>query len=149
MHPNDVLALLVALGLRAGEVEDRLDAVQLKEGRRGPPGPKPKHEWDGTRLRFERPDGKWGEWVDLQGKDGITRIVGGGGGGGGVGFDPDALPLASNTTPDLFLVHQAGGWRRASYAQMRSWFPSGTSTPQPVTVNGTSVTVGGAPVTVT
>lgn len=144
MQANDFLLLLAALGLRVDGVDDRVDAIQLKEGKRGPPGPKPKHEWDGTRLRFERPDGKWGEWVDLQGEDGVTRIVGGGG-----GFNPDALPLASNTTPDLFLVHQADGWKRATYAQMRAWFPSGTATPQPVTVNGVSVTVGGAPVTVT
>jgi hypothetical protein len=46
----------------------------------------PKHEWDGTRLRFEKPDGSWGQWVDLRGVRGVngeTIIQQGGGGGGG------------------------------------------------------------------
>jgi hypothetical protein len=57
-----------------------------EKGDRGEVGPMPKHEWDGTRIRFERPDGSWGEWVDLRGVRGvngetIVQQVGGGGGG--------------------------------------------------------------------
>lgn len=44
----------------------------------GPPGPSipgkpgrngriPAHEWRGTFIRFENPDGTWGEWVNIQG----------------------------------------------------------------------------------
>lgn len=33
----------------------------------GPQGPKPNHEVDGTSIRFENPNGTWGEWMDLQG----------------------------------------------------------------------------------
>lgn len=50
----------------------------------GPMGPMPRHQWDGTRLRFEMPGG-WGLWVDLQGepgKPGVARrgqiVLGGG-----------------------------------------------------------------------
>jgi hypothetical protein len=41
----------------------------------------PNHEWnkDKTRIRFETPDGEWGEWSDvLKGKDGKTTFFGGG-----------------------------------------------------------------------
>lgn len=70
-----------------------------------PAGEAPAHEWDGTRLRFEQPDGSWGPWVDLQGPKGrqgattgggiaTPKVVGGGGafddveviGGGGAGY---------------------------------------------------------------
>jgi len=30
----------------------------------------PKHEWNGTMLRFENPDGSWGQFVDLKGDRG-------------------------------------------------------------------------------
>jgi hypothetical protein len=48
----------------------------------GPIGPMPRHEWEGTSLRFEMDKGRWGQWVDLQGppgKDGAAAAVGGGG----------------------------------------------------------------------
>lgn len=35
------------------------------EGRRGLKGDKPAHELDGLRIRWERPDGSPGEWIDL------------------------------------------------------------------------------------
>ena len=58
------------------------------QGEMGPMGPIPKHEWKGTKLRFEKPNGKWGAFVDLQGpagndgKEGATRdgrLIKGGG----------------------------------------------------------------------
>ena len=39
-------------------------------GTQGPIGPMPRHEWDGTKLRFEIQPGQWGEWVDLRGPKG-------------------------------------------------------------------------------
>lgn len=36
----------------------------------GEKGDKPKHEWKKTKLRFENPDGSWGQWVELKGLDG-------------------------------------------------------------------------------
>jgi PKD repeat protein len=42
----------------------------------------PDHQWDGTRLRFEEPDGKWGKYVDLRGRPGQNGANGGGGGSG-------------------------------------------------------------------
>jgi hypothetical protein len=43
----------------------------------GQKGDMPDHQWDGTRIRFEKPDGSWGEWVDLRG----AGSAGSGGGG--------------------------------------------------------------------
>lgn len=41
------------------------------------PGPAPRHEWDGTRLRFEQADGSFGDWVDLKGEQGNSvEVVG-------------------------------------------------------------------------
>jgi len=40
-------------------------------------GKTPKHEWDGKKLRFENPDGTWGEWVDLSPvQTGKSRLLG-------------------------------------------------------------------------
>ena len=37
---------------------------------------KPNHEWNDTSLRFENPDGSWGEYTDLQGTQGLQGPVG-------------------------------------------------------------------------
>lgn len=51
-------------------------------GRDGAMGPIPKHEWDGTRLRFQLTLNEWGQWVDIQGPEGkaaaAAAVVGGG-----------------------------------------------------------------------
>ena len=47
-------------------------------GADGEVGPMPRHEWDGTKLRFEQADGTWGEWVNLRGPRGATGPAGGG-----------------------------------------------------------------------
>lgn len=61
---------------------DGLDGEQGLDGEIGAPGepgdmgedgkmgPRPEHEWKGTKLRFEKRDGKWGRWKDLRGKSG-------------------------------------------------------------------------------
>lgn len=41
----------------------------------GPSGPMPRHEWDGTKIRFEHAKGVWGSWHDLKGKDGVDADV--------------------------------------------------------------------------
>lgn len=38
----------------------------------GNTGPMPAHQWQDTRLRFEKAPGKWGEYVDLQGPPGMA-----------------------------------------------------------------------------
>ena len=40
----------------------------------------------------------------------------------GVGFDPDALPPATDLPPESFIVKQSGQWVLATYAQMQGWF---------------------------
>lgn len=37
----------------------------------GLPGPVPKHEWDGTKIRFQKTDYSWGDWADLAGLAGV------------------------------------------------------------------------------
>lgn len=46
---------------------DGRDGRNGRDGAPGLPGPMPRHEWDGTKLRFQRTDNTWGEWVDLEG----------------------------------------------------------------------------------
>lgn len=59
-----------------------------KRGKRGRTGPIPKHEWNGTLIRFENPDGSWGDWRNLQGSAGVNDGgFGGGGGGPGGGLE--------------------------------------------------------------
>ena len=50
-------------------------------GAAGEKGAKPDHQWRGTELRFEKPDGRWGKWTDLQGPRGRNGIGSSSGGG--------------------------------------------------------------------
>lgn len=51
-----------------------------QRGQKGDRGPMPDHEWDGAKLRFQKPDGNWGSFVNLRGPRGIAGVSGGGGG---------------------------------------------------------------------
>jgi hypothetical protein len=89
----------IALRLRAlgGRIR-REDAPQAgpgpegPQGPTGPMGPMPSHEWRGTELRFELAPGQWGQWTDLQGPAGETRVVHVGGGGGAVVIQSGYFP---------------------------------------------------------
>jgi len=45
-------------------------------GPKGDTGAIPGHEWDGTSLRFENPNGSWDNYVDLKGPQGATGAAG-------------------------------------------------------------------------
>lgn len=47
----------------------RAEPTPPAAGKPGPMGPMPDHQWDGTKLRFQKPSG-WGSFVDLQGPKG-------------------------------------------------------------------------------
>ena len=40
------------------------------DGEPGIDGRPPVHQWEGTKIRFQNPDGSWGPYVDLKGKEG-------------------------------------------------------------------------------
>ncbi|PKO27968.1 MAG: hypothetical protein CVU32_01800 [Betaproteobacteria bacterium HGW-Betaproteobacteria-5] len=99
--------------------KDGADGAHGKAGERGPKGepgeqgpqgergPMPDHKWDGTKLTFQKPDGKWGKAVDLKGKpgtDGGTVIIRSGGSSSGIGT---LLPGTSDD-PTGIVVFQAG-----------------------------------------
>ena len=114
-------------------------------GEQGPMGPMPAHEWRGTKLRFEKPGGKWGPWVDLKGnpgKDGKQIVVAGGGGGR---FDPAALaPLPdAPATGDFLILERDGHPYRVSIQQLQSLLGGAGLPSGAVTVNGEAVTVNG------
>lgn len=67
-----------------------------KKGDKGDTGPMPGHEWQGTKLRFEKPDGGWGELVELRGPKGARGDRGPGGQGSG-GAAPVAPPVGVAT----------------------------------------------------
>jgi len=75
----------------------------VRQGDQGPPGPRPRHEWVGTRLRFEKPDGTFGELVDLRGPAGL-----GGGGGRGRSANPGYSSIVLNGTNLEFRRATAG-----------------------------------------
>ena len=43
-----------------------LDGIEGKDGKNGINGRVPKHEILGTKIRFENPDGSWGDYIDLK-----------------------------------------------------------------------------------
>lgn len=52
---------------------DGRDGRDGKRGQRGEPGhmgPMPRHEWDGSKVRFQKNDGTYSDWHDLKGLDG-------------------------------------------------------------------------------
>lgn len=68
----------------AEQVRAAVSQIVVKDGAAGPRGPRgfdgpmgpmPRHEWDGTRLRFEKDESHWGEWVDLRGPAGAAGGV--------------------------------------------------------------------------
>lgn len=112
---------------RAAETEAKANAeryAQLLAEAKGEDGRTPAHEWDGTRLRFENPDGSWGEWVDLRGKKGAKGDKGEKGdrvvvlsGGGRAGASLDTLPPSSDSDePTAVAVLQNGQWVSLSWA---------------------------------
>jgi len=61
----------------------------------GERGPMPKHEWSGTKVRFENPDGTWGKWVDIRGPSGRS-IFGGGGGSSSVKIQEEGIDVTQS-----------------------------------------------------
>lgn len=86
-------------------------------GPQGETGKAPAHEWQGTKLRFKKPDGKWGKSVDLKGEAGdngkvvVMRSSGGSSGGG----MSDLIPGNPNVEPTGIAVSQAGQWVNLSW----------------------------------
>jgi len=57
-------------GSPGADGKDGVDGPQGPEGPTGPKGDKPAHQWAGTKLAFENPDGTMGSEVDLKGEKG-------------------------------------------------------------------------------
>lgn len=119
-------------------------------GRDGDVGPMPKHEWKGTKLRFQLTPSKWGKWVDLQGPAGKSGAsggvyVGGGGGGGGPAptpIDPGLFPLVLGIqTDDTMVIVRDGQWARVKIALSGEPINAVTVNGVPVTVNGEFVVI--------
>ena len=100
----------------------RRDAIiAAAKGADGDAGPMPDHEWNGTKLRFEKPDGSWGEWVDLKGKPGAKgddgkRVFVVGGSGGGASSLNALQPGIEGSDPSSVVVMQGGEWVRLPWA---------------------------------
>ncbi|HNU95674.1 MAG TPA: hypothetical protein PKK32_01790, partial [Candidatus Paceibacterota bacterium] len=92
--------------------KDYFDGKDGKDGRdgldglKGEKGDKPRHKWEGTKLRFENPDGKWGQAVDLKGETG-RAFIGYGGGGSNVRVKNDGTLISDN--PVKFLNFKGTG----------------------------------------
>ena len=119
------------------------DGKDGADGERGPVGPMPRHQWRGTNLRFEKPDGTWGKYTNLEGPAGKTGagcgtvVVGGGGTGG---LDPSTVQPTANVLPGDEMLILRGG------VVYRVGIPLDTGGEAPanaVTVNGVPVTANG------
>lgn len=49
---------------------DGRDGKRGLKGLPGDRGPMPLHEWDGTKIRFQKGLKSWGDWIELKGADG-------------------------------------------------------------------------------
>ena len=115
-----------------------IDGKPGPAGEPGEKGDKPAHQWRGTALRFEKPDGSWGQFVDLEGPRGPR-----GGGGSGAGFAPASLPILPDAPreSDYLVLERDGIAYRVSIGSLESIFGRSELTPYSVTVNGEPVTV--------
>ena len=43
--------------------------IEVKASIKGDKGDPPKHEWNGTDIRFENSNGSWGNWINVRGAD--------------------------------------------------------------------------------
>lgn len=109
------------------------DAERGPRGLRGPQGPMPRHEWDGTKLRFEQPEG-WGAWVDVRGPRGaeaggrLPKFAGAGTLRIPEGFSLDSLGMADPlVTPDEIVVEQNGRWVRMGWGSFLDLLPAAPS----------------------
>ncbi len=72
------------------------------QGEQGETGRIPKHEWKNTKLRFEKPNGKWGEWIDLKAPLQVVAVGRGSSSGSGTpgvpGADGREVELQANAT---------------------------------------------------
>lgn len=101
-------------------------------GERGPAGPAPEHQVDGAKIRFKKPDGKWGAWLEAPkgepGKDGGIVLVRSGGGSSGTDL-AKLLPGAEGTEPAAIAVLQGGQWVSLPWAAFTALAGTG-DTPQ-------------------
>ena len=115
------------------------------QGPQGDPGPPPLHEWRGTELRFELPDGSWGQFVNLQGPKGDRGKNGEYYGGGATAttysvftLTADGLVPAPVTSTGKFLKDD-GTWAAAA--------GSGTVTSVDIAAPAAGLTTSGGPIT--
>lgn len=91
------------------------------QGEKGDQGPIPDHQWQGTKLRWQKPGGKWGKYVDLKGEAGKAGDNGGivvvnrGGSGSSSGGLSGLLPGSAETDPTGIAVLQGGQWVNLSW----------------------------------
>ena len=142
-----IRGLAGADGADGARGQDGPQGVPGADGERGPVGTMPKHEWKGTKLRFQQTDNRWGKWTDLQGpagKSGGGVFVGGSGSGGG-SINPGNFPLAETIEWDDEMVIVRNG----AFMRVRVVLQAGPVPENAVTVNGEAVTVNGQYVVVT
>lgn len=77
------------------------DGKDGKPGQDGLTGSMPAHERSGNRLRFENPDGTWGNWM-LVGSRSVTAV---GGGGGGQKYSTDNAVIEAANAPNSTLSY--------------------------------------------
>lgn len=89
-------------------------------GPQGDTGPAPEHQWSGTKLRFKKPNGKWGQYVDLKGEKGENggRTVVVRGGSSGLSSVSQA---ADGIEPTGVVVMQGGQLVSLSVAQFATY----------------------------
>lgn len=46
-----------------------------KDGKDGKDGKAPAHQVQGTKIRFKQPNGVWGQWINMSGRDQVVKII--------------------------------------------------------------------------
>lgn len=106
---------------------ERQQILAEARGDDGDIGPMPRHQWKGTKLRFEIQPDEWGKFVDLKGKPGSPGAPGRGGSGQSLaGLN---LLQSEILETDTMIIERGGALYRISVADLKGAFalPLGTT----------------------
>ena len=122
--------------------QERQEILAAARGDDGDMGPMPRHQWKGTKLRFEDGErGNWGKFVDLKGKPGPPGPPGTGGGQrlAGLGLLPDQV-----ADTDTVVIERAGALYRVTISALKNVFGGGGSAPTDAVLVGSETVQAGS-----
>lgn len=72
---NEIIGVISSGDQLAGEIDNTAVDIQVIIAAAGPKGDMPDHQIVGNQVRFQKPDGTWGDWITLSTGGGTVEIA--------------------------------------------------------------------------